>query len=220
MPTAPVALVLGDLGGQVDVGEDVAVEHEEAVVEQVLGVLAARPRCRAARAPRRTAAAAPNCEPSPSTLRDARRQEAARHDHVVDAVAGAATRACRRGTAGRRAGATGLGTVTVSGRSRVPSPADEDHRLHGRPLTPARCPRRPGPAARTAAGSRALRPSMRTLPRHRRGDLPEVELLELLPLGDEHDGVGVADAAERVVGELDARHQLARLAPRRSGRRR
>ena len=36
---APVALVLRDLGRQVDVGEDVAVEHQEAVVEQRLGVL-------------------------------------------------------------------------------------------------------------------------------------------------------------------------------------
>ena len=32
-------LVLGDLGGQVDVGQDVAVEHEEALVEQLLGEL-------------------------------------------------------------------------------------------------------------------------------------------------------------------------------------
>ena len=35
----PGALVLRDLGAEVDVGEDVAVEHEEAVVEQRLGEL-------------------------------------------------------------------------------------------------------------------------------------------------------------------------------------
>ena len=36
---APGPLVLRELGGQVDVGEDVAVEHEEALLEQVLGEL-------------------------------------------------------------------------------------------------------------------------------------------------------------------------------------
>ena len=36
---APVSLVLAQLRGEVDVGQDVAVEHEEALGEQVLGEL-------------------------------------------------------------------------------------------------------------------------------------------------------------------------------------
>ena len=35
----PGRLVLGDLRGEVDVGQDVAVEHQEALVEELLGVL-------------------------------------------------------------------------------------------------------------------------------------------------------------------------------------
>ena len=45
------------------------------------------------------------------------------------------------------------------------------------------------------------------LARHR----GEVELLELVPLGDQHDGVGAVDHVERAVGELDVGDELARL---------
>ncbi len=52
-------LVLAQLGGQVDVGEDVAVEHEEAVAAAGPRRTSARRRCPAAAAPRRSAAAPP-----------------------------------------------------------------------------------------------------------------------------------------------------------------
>ena len=79
-------------------------------------------------------------------------------------------------------GTTGLGTVEVSGRSRVPSPPArisacivEPRLLRlaavGRPM-----PSYVRPAARAASGSRKLRPSTSSVPRMRGGDLAEVEL--------------------------------------------
>src|SRR2546421_12250316 len=112
-------------------------------------------------------------------------------------------------------GTTGLGTVDVSGRSRVPSP----------PTRITACIRAPshrqGDLARAtdplvvqAGGADRLRVQGVAAvddqpPGHRLAHRGPVEVPELLPLGDQHDRVGVADAVERVAGELHAVDQLA-----------
>ena len=77
--------MLGELGGEVEVGQHVAVEHEEALVEQRLGLLE-----RPARAARLglldEAQAQPVGRAVAQHVADARGQEPARHDDVVDAV--------------------------------------------------------------------------------------------------------------------------------------
>jgi len=79
-------LVLGDLRAEVEVGEDVAVEHEEALVEELLGELQ-----RARRAARvgllDEAQADAEVRAVAEDVADLRRLEAAGHDHVVDPVA-------------------------------------------------------------------------------------------------------------------------------------
>ena len=83
----------GELGGQVDVGQHVAVEHQQPLVEQALVVARAAPgrRCRAAPPRSRSAAACRRrCRRAPL---DAVGEEAAGEDHLVDAVARAASRA-------------------------------------------------------------------------------------------------------------------------------
>ncbi len=81
----PGALVLGELGGEVEVGEHVAVEQQEALVEHRLGELQ-RPR-RAARVGLLDEAQA-DPEPRAVAQHVAHRggEEAAGHDHVLDAV--------------------------------------------------------------------------------------------------------------------------------------
>ena len=101
-------------------------------------------------------------------------------------------------------GTTGLGTVVVSGRSRVPSPPARI-RACIRPSPRRPCGARPGRAGRRPrrsarrpsrpSGSRKLRPSISSVPRMPSATAREVELAELRPLGDEHDGVGAVDAA-------------------------
>src|SRR3954451_20488485 len=110
-----------------------------------------------------------------------------------------------RSTSGR----TGFGTVTVSGRSRVPSPPTRITAwMAASPLSDALVDQAGG-----AHGSRVERvtPIDQDGACHRLGDLGEVDLLELVPLGDEHDGIGVLHAADRVVGELEGRHHPPRL---------
>ena len=79
-------LVLRDLGGQVHVGQHVAVEHQEALVEQRLGVLE---RAAGAERPRLLDVAQPDAEGRAVAehVAHAAGQVAARHDDVVDAVA-------------------------------------------------------------------------------------------------------------------------------------
>ncbi len=79
------ALVLGDLLGQVDVGEHVSVEHQEALVEHRLGELQ-----RAGGAAR--VGLLDEAQPDPvgravtEHVAHARREKATGHDHVVDPV--------------------------------------------------------------------------------------------------------------------------------------
>src|SRR5688500_14939817 len=107
---------------------------------------------------------------------------------------------------------TGLGTVEVSGRSRVPSPPTRMTACT-RPLSRAgagrgrldACARDGGGLGDLArattpdplvaqAGAAHLRglervaPVDQQVPAHRVGDLAPVEVAELLPLGDQHDG--------------------------------
>ena len=140
VPTAPVALVLGDLGGEVEVGQDVAVEHQEALVEEVLGVLQ-----RAGGSAR--LGLLDEAQPQPVLRAVAEHvahgggQEAARHDDVVDAVAGQPLEHVgdERAVDERD---DGLGDGRGQRPQARPLAADEDHRLHARRLTIARCPRR------------------------------------------------------------------------------
>src|SRR3954467_11478165 len=100
-----------------------------------------------------------------------------------------------RSTSGR----TGLGTVTVSGRSRVPSPPTRITACTAAPSRPADAlVAEPGRAHRLRV--ERVAPVDQHVAGHRLGHLREVDLLELVPLGDEHDRVGPAHAAERVVG--------------------
>ena len=111
-------------------------------------------------------------------------------------------------------GTTGLGTVEVSGRRRVPSPPTRITRLHASaaarsPLVDRPAPRQQ-PAPRTARRparcdrrSRACRAS----PRRPR----PVELEELGPLGDEHDRVGIVRAHPSRNRRSEPADQLARL---------
>ena len=115
----------------------------------------------------------------------------------------------------------GLGIDEVSGRSRVPSPPTRTtarisalaRSASARHAPPARAPDALVAQARGARGRRIERvaPVDQHVAPHRARDGGEVELAELVPLGHEHDGVGAGDRAERVVGELDAVHQVPRL---------
>src|SRR3569833_4281479 len=97
-------------------------------------------------------------------------------------------------------GTTGLGTVEVNGRSRVPSP----------PTRITACMRALAPSdafvgeARGLDGLGGQRVASvdQDVAGHRAGDRAEVQLLELAPLGDEHDRVGAAHRLQRAVGEL------------------
>ena len=191
-------LVLRDLRREVDVGEHVAVEHEEALLEQTLGVLqraggAARLGLLDETQPQAEGGAVAE------DVAHARREEAAREDHVVHAVAAQPLEHVddERPVHERN---DGLG----DGRGQRAKPGafapDQDHRLHGGVLTGgprmprcrARRPRTrvrpPGPRRHRGRCGRRRR----GCPRMARGDVRPVELLELLPLGDEHDGVRVA----------------------------
>ena len=136
----PGRLVLGDLRGEVDVGEHVAVEHQEALVEKVLGVLE-RTRRPARLGLLDEAQAQPVLRAVAQHVAHRGGQEAARHDDVVDAVARQPLehvgdeRAVdeRDDRLGHRRGQRPQARALA---------ADEDHRLHVRPVTIARCPRR------------------------------------------------------------------------------
>jgi len=104
-----------------------------------------------------------------------------------------------------------LGTVVVSGRSRVPSPPT---RMTACTATHRRDPK-VAPDALVAQPGRLDRLGVERvaavddeLARHRVRHLAPVEVLELLPLRDEDHRVGVAHALQRGGGEL---HALTRL---------
>src|SRR3954452_2897998 len=104
-------------------------------------------------------------------------------------------------------GTTGLGTVVVSGRSRVPSP----------PARMSACTRSAPPDALVgepragdAVPVERVAPVDDEVAAHARGHLGPVEVGELRPFGDEHDRVGAVDGGKRRVRELDALHEPAR----------
>src|SRR5436190_15417907 len=188
-------LVLFDLGAEVQIGEDVAVEHHEALVEHRLGELQ-RPRRPARFGLLDEAQAQAHGGAVTKHVAHAGGQKAARHDHVIDAVpAEPLEHEGDEGTVHQRHHRLGNG-----GGERAQAFAlapHENDRLHQRaascaPSAGAVCGgvslcgalargspcaprasrdrgRRPmpsytSPAARIAAGSRALRPSTTTLP--------------------------------------------------------
>src|SRR3954468_655538 len=150
----------------------------------------------------------PNCEPSPRTLRTlvARKPQ----DMITSSTPGRRSRSSMWARNGRStSGSTGLGTVTVSGRSRVPSPPTRITACTAAsPLADALV-HQPGRADRGRV--ERVAPVDEHVAGHRAGDRGEVDAPELVPLGDEHDRVGVAHAAERVVGELEPGHEPPRL---------
>src|SRR4051795_10363484 len=96
-------------------------------------------------------------------------------------------------------GTTGLGTVEVSGRSRVPSPPT---RITACTRAPSRRPPY-APVGQPGGGDRGrvqrVAPVDEQLPAHLPRHRAEVELLELVPLGHEDHGVGAVHRAQRVV---------------------
>ena len=159
-------LVQRELGGDVEVGEHVAVEHQEPLVEQRLGELQ-----RAAGAERLRlldiAQADPVRAPVAEHVAHARREEPARHHDVVDAVAAQPVEHERD----ERAVDERDDRLRHGGGQRAqprPLPAGEDQRLHqpapfreGRPIASYEqagggAPRRGrGSCARRSAASRA-----------------------------------------------------------------
>ena len=79
------ALVLGDLAGQVDVGQHIAVEHQEALVEQRLGELQ-RARGAARVGLLDEAQFDSQARAVSEHVAHAGREKATGHDHVVDPV--------------------------------------------------------------------------------------------------------------------------------------
>src|SRR3954470_6436322 len=151
----------------------------------------------------------PYCEPSPSTLRTAVARKP--HDMTTSSTPWRASHSSMKTMNGRStSGTTGLGTVEVRGRRRVPSPPT---RITACMSAPSRSPDAlvGQPGRRDGRGIERVAPVDDELAAHGLGHRVEVELFELVPLGDEHGRVGPGHRAERVVGELESRHQLARL---------
>src|SRR5256885_6259415 len=107
-------------------------------------------------------------------------------------------------------GMTGLGTVRVSGRSRVPSPPARTSACIGG-SAPHALVREAGGGERLAVEVVAAVDDQRAL----HGVLyivRPVELLELWPLGHEHGPVGALERLERRVADLHTRAEHARRA--------
>src|SRR4051812_15847874 len=151
----------------------------------------------------------PNCEPSPRTLRTLVARKP--HDMITSSTPWRRSHwSMKRRKGGSTGGRTGWGTVRVSGRSRVPSPPTRITACTAGASLP---PDALVDQTRRAHGLRVQRVAAvdEHLAAHRVGDGAQVDALELVPLRDEHHGVGAADGAERVVGELEARHEPPRL---------
>src|SRR5215208_8540388 len=120
-------------------------------------------------------------------------------------------------------GTTGLGTVEVSGRSRVPSPPARMSacmEASGAPeLLEGAWPGDGGPAdpfvvqpgGGDGSGVEQVAPVDDQRPAHAPGDLVEVHLGELGPLGDDHHRVRAVDGVERRGAELHSGEQAAGL---------
>ena len=119
--SAPLSSWKSTTAGQVDVGQDVAGDHDEALVELVPGV-----EHRSGRAERRLLGGVDHADAELGAVAEVAADGVGHEGHgdhdVGDAVAGAAGRR-RAPSSGRLAiGSIGLGWLEVSGRSRVPSP--------------------------------------------------------------------------------------------------
>src|SRR3954470_14556067 len=86
-------------------------------------------------------------------------------------------------------GMTGLGWREVSGRRRVPSPPTRITACISRSPSADALVRQPGGADR--ARIERVAAVDHELPAHRLGDRGPVEIAELVPLGHEHERVGV-----------------------------
>src|SRR6188472_1418434 len=151
----------------------------------------------------------PYCEPSPRTLRTAVARNP--HDMTTSSTPWPRSHSSMYAMNGRStSGTTGLGTVEVSGRRRVPSPPtritaciDLASRSSDALVD------EPGRANRV--GVERVAPVDDDVAGHRRGHRVPVERAEDLPLGHEHGGVRAAHGRDRIVGEGDPAHELARL---------
>src|SRR5437868_3481692 len=103
-------------------------------------------------------------------------------------------------------GTTGLGTVEVSGRRRVPWPPT---RITAWMRSPPADPLVVQAGGAHSLGVKRVAPVDHEVTAHRLGDLLPAELEELGPLRHEYDGVGVPHGVERGVGERDPVDQLA-----------
>src|SRR5919202_4831520 len=151
----------------------------------------------------------PNALPSPSTLRTpgARNPQ----DMITSSTPWRRSHSSMCTMNGRStSGTTGLGTVDVSGRRRVPSPPTRITACTGWSSQGGQGCQGPAPDALVeepggadAGGVERVAPVHDEPAAHRARDLAPVEVAELLPLGDEHDRVGVLERPERPAGELD-----------------
>ena len=157
-------LVLGELGAEVDVGEHVAVEHQEALVEHRLGELHG-----AGGAARLGLLDVAQADPQPRAVAehaaDALGHEPAREDHVVDAVA-AQPLEHERDEGPVDQPHDRLGDVRGQRAQAGAFAAGQDHRLRcgSPPPMPSYSGRRPAPRpgpARYARRSRGRPPSRR-----------------------------------------------------------
>src|SRR3954451_22239498 len=105
-------------------------------------------------------------------------------------------------------GTTGLGTVEVSGRRRVPCPPTRITAWMRSPPPDALVHE---PRGAHGAGVERVATVDHEVPAHARGDLAPVELEQLAPLGHEHGRVGALERGQRRVGEVDAGDEPARL---------
>src|SRR5215207_5183215 len=151
----------------------------------------------------------PKAEPSPSTLWT---PEAMKPQEITTS-----STPCPRSHSSMNAmngrstsGTTGLGTGEVNGRRRVPSPPARIRACISGPLAP--------PDAFVGEPGRGDRGAVERVASvddeaagHAGGGGVPVEFTELGPFGHEHDRVGAIERRERRVGEVDARHQPARL---------
>src|SRR6476469_3167540 len=104
---------------------------------------------------------------------------------------------------------TGLGCRDVSGRRRVPSPPTRMTACMALMAPADALVDEPGRA--DGVGVERVAAVDEQVAVHLLRDRGEVQRLELVPLGDEHDRVGAVDDLERVGRELDAGDQLAGL---------
>src|SRR3712207_982905 len=141
------------------------------------------------------------------------------HDNTTSSTPWERSQSSIKAMKGRStSGTTGFGTVLVSGRSRVPSPPARMSACirDGRGLDGDAVEGAADALVGQAGVAHGLRveevaPVDEHVAAHARGNLAEVEVGELRPLRDEHDGVGALDRLQGGPGELHVLDELARL---------